>query len=216
MTRSLIAILLVFCIPLESLAAGPNPPKTTAIVSADASTTVSGTSVTDKMSVFPNDDVETHSAKPAEVTFEGTSLTVLGNSHIRFHESFAELLSGGAIVTTRSEFTLRSSCLSAQPLTATISRYSVVPFEKQVFIQVEQGDLLVKARKDVRVSAGKTVEITSCGKPDEAVHFIEKNGLALKGLIAAGAAMGAVSPIIFKGNSAKPAISGECPAASCP
>ena len=166
--------------------------------------------VMDKMTVFPEDEVETHTDKVANLTARGTSLNVLGKSHIKYHVESAELLSGGTSVSTTSRFMIKSGCFSAQPAAETGSRYSVVPYQGRIYIHAEQGDLLVKTKREMRVPSGKTVAITSCGKPGEVVQFAGDSNVISKLLFGSAVATGAASSIIIK-----QAISGECPTRSC-
>jgi hypothetical protein len=204
--------MLVLCLPISCVAAQPLPPKVTAVVSAGPSTTVSGTMVVDKMAAFPEDDVETHSNKMANLTFTGNSLTVLGNSHIKLHEESADLISGGMVVSTASRFIVQSSCFSAQPVKATGSRYSVSPYQGRIYIHADQGDLLVKTRREIRIPAGKTVAITSCGKPGEMVQFAGGNDGTLKAIFAGALAAGVGVAIALPD---KQPVSSECPSHSC-
>jgi hypothetical protein len=168
--------------------------------------------VMDKMAVFPEDEVETHSDKIASLTFTGNSLTVLGKSHIKFHAESADLLSGGTAVATKSRFLLKSSCFSAQPVAASGSRYSVVPNQGRIYIHAEQGDLLVKAKREIRVPAGKTVAITSCGKPGEIIQFAGGSDFPFQAASAGALAGGTTTVVVF----GKQPVSGECPNRSCP
>jgi hypothetical protein len=110
--------------------------------------------------------------------------TVLGKSHIKFHTESADLLSEGTAVWTTSRFAIKSRCFSAQPVAAAGSRYSVVPYQGRIYIHAEQGDLLVKARPEMRVPAGKTVAITSCGKSGEVMRFVGGNEFPLQAVFA--------------------------------
>jgi len=147
----------------------------------------------DKMAAFPEDDVETHSDKMANLTFSGSSVTVLGNSHIKLHVDAADLLAGGTSVTTSTRFAVRSGCFSAQPFDAINARYSVVPYQGRIYIHAEQGDLLVKARRELRVPAGKTAVISSCGKPGEILEFTSGSNLPYQIVFGTALAAGAIA-----------------------
>ncbi len=162
----------------------------------------------DKMNAFPEDDVETHSDKMANLAFTGSSLTVLGKSHIKFHVDSADLISGGTSVFTTSRFVIKSSCFSAQPVVAAGSRYSVVPYQDRIYIRAEQGDLLVKAKREVRVPSGKTVAITSCGKTGEVIQFTGGSDLPLQAVFAGAIGAAAATPLVIP-------MSSECPTRSC-
>ncbi len=190
-------------------AAGPSY---TGIVSGDSAISVRGETVQGKAVVFPEDDIQTVSDKSATVTFSGNAVKVLGKSHIKLHDRSADLLSGGASINTTNQFTVRSACFSAQPVAAVGTRYFIVPRDERIFIQAEQGDLLIKARHDFKVPSGKTVAITDCGKPTESMQFVDSY-MAMKilgGAAAAGAL--AVPPLTSSSSSCDTQpMSGESP-----
>ena len=192
MFRLFAITLLVLCLVMNVLAGEPAPPKVVAVVTGGGSTTVSGTIVVDKMAAFPEDDVETHSEKMASLTFGGNTMIVLGNSHVRLHAAAADLLSGGTVVTTSTRFTVQSSCLSAQPIAMSNSKYSVVPYQGRIYIHAEQGDVLVKARRELRVPSGKTAVISSCGKPGEILEFASGSNLPYQIVFGSAVAAGVI------------------------
>jgi hypothetical protein len=195
---------------MQSVAAGP-PPFTT-IVSAGSDTTVSDTIVVGKMAAFPDDEVKTHSDNVANITFAGNALTVLGKSQIKLHENSSELLSGGTVVATTTRFMVRSSCFSAEPVSSNSSRYFVYPYQGRIYIQSEIGELLVKARREMRVPAGKTLAITLCGKPGERVQFANKTEFPFKTVFGGALAGLATVPVLLKNTEP---VSAECPNGVC-
>ena len=182
---------MVLCLALQSIAAGPNAPVYTAIVYGGSETTVDDTVVINQMAAFPENSVQTHSDKTARLSFHGNELTLLGNSRVQLHTDSAEL-SGGVVVTTTTRFIIKSDCFTAQPAASGSSRYSVVPYQGRLYIHAEQGDVLVKAKRELHVPAGKTAAIIACGKPGQILEFTRDGDLidklVLGGAVAAGAA----------------------------
>jgi hypothetical protein len=208
--RSFLIFVLILCL---SVCAFGKPPKYTAIVTSGPSTTVSGTAVLDRMAAFPEDELETHSNDPAVLTFSGNTIRVLGKSHIKLRESGHELLFGGTVVSTSTRYEVQSNCFSAQPAFEKETKYSVLAKDGHIFIRAELGEVMVKARREVRVKAGKTLEILSCGKPDETTKF-EGDGHLSYGAIA-GSAAGLGTTFYFALPREHKSTNGECPQDPC-
>src|SRR5437899_4743009 len=89
--------------------------------------------------------------------------------------------------------TAHRTCFSAQPVAATGSRYSVVPHKRSHQHHAEQGDLQVKARREMRVPAGKTLAITAWGKPGEVMRFAGGHEFPFQAIFAGALATGAAA-----------------------
>lgn len=179
---------------------GETPPTTTrAIIHAGPETSVDGTVVLDSMVVNPGEEVLTASDKPADIALPGTTLRVLGNSRIKYHQEFIELSAGGASVTTTSRFKTASGCFSAEPVGTDNTRYSTLFSEGRVVISAELGAVLLKTRKQLLVPAGKSATVTSCGEPAEKT-VLDGSSSKNKWIAAAlGGGGAAIAPLAFGG-----------------
>jgi len=164
--------------------------------------------VMNKMAAYPDDRIETHSDKHASVTLNGNSIVVLGNSNLKLEANAAELVSGGTVVKSSTQYVVHSSCFSVQP--AGPATYSVVPYQGRIYIHAEQGDIIVKTRREMRVPAGKTVAIAACGKPAETLDFAGNREWPYKLVFGGATGAGiAVIPILPRN------VSAECPHEPC-
>ncbi len=178
-----------------------------AVVFAGPDTTVDGTVVIDRMGAYPEELVETHSANAATMLVTGTVIQVLGNSRVRYHGTSAELLSGEVSVSTVTRFLVMSECFAAQPGPIGNTRYSITTYDSKLYLAAQQGELLVKAGKEMRVPAGRVLAISSCGKPSELMQFVSAGDLRYKAAFGATAAAAGASAIIIRPlSSEKPTV----------
>lgn len=206
------ALTMMVSVLATSIAAQEPPSREAAVVHARLHTTVSGTKVLDEMAVFSGDDVVTHEQLPAEIILKGTTLRVLGKSHVQFRNSSAELLSGGVTVTTTTSFKLQSKCFSAQPAAAINTRYSVVPEQGRILVSAEDGEVVLRTKKELRIPAGKTATITSCGLPEETTSLIDGKSRLKYILAGAGAAGGGAAALpALMGGGCKQKVSSGAP-----
>jgi hypothetical protein len=199
--RPLCAAMMIVCVLVGSLAAQAPTSQLSAMLTAGPHTTVDGTRVVDRMTVFPGDSIETHEQLPADLVVKGTTLRVLGKSQVEFHDTWAELRSGGASVTTTTAFQLKSKCFSAEPASVKNTRFTVTPETGRILVTAEEGDVLLHTRKELRIPVGKTAAITSCGLPQENTSLINgKSHLKyILGGVAAGGGAAAIMPMMSSG-----------------
>jgi hypothetical protein len=197
------SLTVVVCL-VTLVVAGQEPvPKSTAIIHARPHTTVSGTKVLDEMVVMPGDDVETHEELPAELIAPGTTVRVLGKSRIKFENSSARILSGGAMVTTTSRFKLSADCYAAEPVSGAKTQFSVVPEKEQILVAVDAGEVLLRTKRELKIPPGRTAVITSCGKPGETTSLLRGGSNKLKYILPAAGAGGAVGIFMGMGGGCK-------------
>ncbi len=164
------------------------------------------------MLAFPDDIVETHSERPARLTFKGNVFTLLGNSKIKLNsESVAELQSGGIIVASSSRYTITSACFVAQPVSTIDTRYAIVPHEGKIFIRSEVGDLKVTSKaskQEVIVSHAGTAVFAGCGTPSAKLSVSGDSDRIYQGVF--GSALGAgVAVVCTLPTGSKQPMSGE-------
>jgi ferric-dicitrate binding protein FerR (iron transport regulator) len=165
-------------IALLSLA--ETPPHEPVIVTAGPSATVDAVSVSNRMAAFEEQVIETHTGEVATLTSKGNTVKLLGHSKLKVREPADELISGGAWVSTTARLALQSDCYSVRPTTENGTRYSVFPYEGKIHVEVEQGEVVIKTRRTLRVTAGKGAVITSCGQSGELVQLLPKGVSPLK------------------------------------
>ena len=196
--RPFVALFLT-CLVIHGFAAEPASPNTTAVVYAGKDTYIGETRVLDTMALFPNESVETRGGEFSSVILPGTSIRVLERSQITYLVDSAELLHGQVSVNTSTRFLLKSNCFSVQPTSPATARFDVVPHEGRIYIAVQQGELLIKARREFRVPAGKTAVITGCGTLGEKIVIAGSSNIALKFLAGGAAAAGVFTDIFLPG-----------------
>jgi hypothetical protein len=181
------------CLAAQSIAAGPVPSGTTAIVSGGPGTTVGDVHVVTTMAAFPGDVVETHSDHFSRLTLEENGLTLLGKSKIQLLPNAANLMSGGIVVSTDTKYEVRTDCFSVVPVSKS-TKFSVTPYEGRIYVYAEQGDAVVRKTKpgqrEVRVPQGKTLAIANACKPGERMDFAGQSDTAFKIAMGAAAASG--------------------------
>ena len=158
-------------------------------------TTVDGTPALDGMHVFGGQLLRTPHGQFGDLFTGGSSLRLLGDTKLRFDGDSAELVEGGVALNTTSRFSVRTGCTEVTPLTATAARYTVQLQQKTVYVTAERNDVTVRARKTVRVPAGKAVAVF-CAAPKQDIVFV---GKALPAKIIMGAAVaGMPTPLALK------------------
>jgi hypothetical protein len=124
----------------------------------------------DSLTVIDGQELQNVGPRFAALKFAGNSIRLLDGAIIRFHTSWAELVTGGVSVNTSTKFVLRSNCFSVHPLITEFARYSITRSDGRIYIWAEHGDLTLKGRKEVRVAESKTYAITACGEPGEVIE----------------------------------------------
>ncbi len=126
------------------------------------------------MAAFPNNIVATHSNHFANLTFNRNTLTLLGNSKIKLLSNASELMGGGIVVSTSTQYEVLIGCLSVQPV-GKPNTYSITPYQGRIYIRAEQGDVLVRkaiaSAREVSIAQGKTLAITNACKAGEQMAF---------------------------------------------
>lgn len=171
MVRALLISMLVVSLGTAPFAAEPPSLSVTGIVHAGKDTFLAGTRVLDSMTILPGDELETRSAEFATVLLPGTSLRVLGLSRIRYRGDFAELIRGQVSVATTSRFRLKSNCFEIEPVDKSSSSFDVVPYQGRIYISAQNGDILIRGKKGLRVAGGNTAAITGCGTSAERIEI---------------------------------------------
>ena len=158
-----------------------------AIVSGGPGTTVGDVHVETTMAAFTNDVVETHSDQFSKLTLKGNNLALLGKSKMQLLPNAAKLLDGGIVVTTETNFEVRSECFSVIPVSKS-AKFSVTPYQGRLYVYAERGDAMVKTMKsrEMRVPQGKTLAITNPCQPGGRMDFA--SDADTRYLIAMGAA----------------------------
>ena len=169
--RTILIALLVLSLRLPPFAAEPPSLSVVGIVHAGKDTFVAGARVLDSMTILPGDELETRSTEFATVLLPGTSLRVLGLSHIRYRGDSVELINGQISVATTVHFRLEAGCVQVEPIDKTSSSFDIVPYQGRIYVSTQTGNVLIRGKKDFRVTAGKTAAISGCGTPAERIEF---------------------------------------------
>ncbi len=195
--RTLFIAILLVSLEIVPFAAEPPALSVTGIVHAGKDTFVAGTRVLDSMTILPGDELETRGTEFATVLLPGTSLRVLGLSRIRYRGDFAELISGQVAVATTSRFKLKTSCFEIEPIDKSSSSFDVVPYQGRIYISAQNGDILIRGKKSLRVAGGKTAAITGCGTAAERIE-LAGDGFPGKRVWGGAAAAGIGTGVIIK------------------
>lgn len=158
-------------------------------------TTVDGTPALDGMHVFGGQLLHTPHGQFSDLLTQSSSLRLLGDTKLQFEGDSAELVEGGVALNTTSRFPVRTGCAEVTPLTVAMARYTVQLQQKTVYVTAEQNDVTVRARKTVRVPAGKSVAVY-CGTAAQNIVFLGRDTAAK--VIMGAAVAGMPAPVVLK------------------
>lgn len=182
--------LLYLFLALPALCAAPE-----GILHPGPGTTVDGTPALDGMHVFGGQLLHTPHGQFSDLLTQSSSLRLLSDTKLQFDGDSAELVEGGVALNTTSRFPVRTGCAEVTPLTVAMARYTVQLQQKTVYVTAEQNDVTVRARKAVRVTAGKTVAVY-CGTAAQSIVFLGRD-LPAK-IIMGSAVAGMPAPLVLK------------------
>ena len=164
---------------------------------AGPGTTIDGVEAISGTRVFAPARLRTPKGQYSDLILSGASLRLLPGS-TQYFGDYLELLEGGVTLKTTSGFKIHSECMTATPQPQPPSRYAVQRLEKTVYVSVQEGSVLVQARRAVQVAPGKTVAVY-CGSPRQEIVFTGNN-LPAKVLMGTATGAGAATGILIKPN----------------
>ncbi|MGZ4814405.1 MAG: hypothetical protein ACXVZV_03290 [Terriglobales bacterium] len=172
--RSRVAVIVIAAALLAQYAMCAPPD---GILRTGPGTTIDGTAALDGMHVFGGQLLRTAAGRFSELLTHGTSLRLLGDTQVRFNGGSADLLTGGLMLNSSTRFATRSECVNVTPQSEIASRYLVQVHDKVVYVTAQQNDVIVTARKTVRVPSGKTVAVY-CEQPAQPILFVGSSAAA--------------------------------------
>jgi hypothetical protein len=161
-------LVLVLLVCVSGLCAAPE-----GILHPGPGTTVDGTIAPEGMHVFGGQLLQTIPGRFSELLTRGSSLKLLGDTKLLFNDNSGELISGGVVLSTSSQFAVASGCASVTPL-STNARYMVQLQKSTIYVTAQQNSVAVKTRKTVHVDAGKTVAVY-CASVAQSIVFLGRD-----------------------------------------
>ena len=156
------------------------------ILHTSSGMTVDGTTAMDGMHIFGGQMLRTPHGQFGDLLTRGSSIRLFSDTKLQFDGDSAELVQGGVALKTSTGFRVRTGCAEATPVGPGMARYTVQLQDKTVYVTADERDVSVRARKEVRVPAQKTVAVY-CGAAAQNIVFVGSD-VAPKVAVGAGAA----------------------------
>ena len=165
----LLTLTSLLLVSLTAVCAAPE-----ALLYGGSGTTIDGVAAFNGTRVFVRSMLHTQKGQFTELLLPGSSIRLLESSGSRYLGDAMDLLEGGVTLKTASGFAVHCSCMTASPRLDSSARYTVQMQEKTVYVNVYEGQVAVRALKNVSVASGKTVAVF-CGSAKQEIVFAGKN-----------------------------------------
>jgi hypothetical protein len=144
--RKMVSCVLLFLFPSALFAADTNP----AMLYSNGPTWVNGAHVPRASSaIFSGDILQTRVDSQANINAAGTTVTVLGDSLVRYEGSDVDVEHGGVTVSTSKGMSTTAGDVKVSPSTSAWTEFNVVDVDGTVRISARKGDLTVSDGKEV-------------------------------------------------------------------
>jgi hypothetical protein len=144
--RKMVSCVLLFLFPSALFAADSNP----AMLYSNGPTWVNGAHVPRASSaIFSGDILQTRLDSQANINAAGTTVTVLGDSLVRYEGSDVALEHGGVTVSTSKGMSTTAGDVKVSPASSAWTEFNVVDVDGTVRISARKGDLTVSDGKEV-------------------------------------------------------------------
>src|SRR5271168_5310717 len=137
--RKLVSCVLLLMLPGSLLAADPGA----AMLYADGAAWLNGSSVPRSSAIFSGDLVQTRSDSAAKIHAPGSSITVLGDSLVKFEGASLKVEHGGVSVSTSKGLATIAGDVRVAPVTNAWTEFNVMDTDGTVRIVASKGDLNV-------------------------------------------------------------------------
>jgi hypothetical protein len=144
--RKMVSCVLLFLFPSALFAADSSP----AMLYSNGPTWVNGAHVPRASSaIFTGDILQTRVDSQANINAAGTSVTVLGDSIVRYEGSDVAIEHGGVTVSTSKGMSTTAGDVKISPASSAWTEFNVVDVDGTVRISARKGDLTVSDGKEV-------------------------------------------------------------------
>jgi ribosomal protein S9 len=138
--RSTLSLVLALLLPLQVLAADAAP----AMLYANGSAWVNGSTVPKSAPVFAGDLVQTRPDSSVHISSTGSSVMVLADSLVKFEGPAVELQHGAVRVTTSKGLATRAGEVTIKPSGNTWTEFQVTDVDGTVQIAANKGDVTIQ------------------------------------------------------------------------
>ncbi|MGA8270872.1 MAG: hypothetical protein WB919_04880 [Candidatus Sulfotelmatobacter sp.] len=137
--RKMVSCVLLLSFPASLLAADSGA----AMLYIRGAAWLNGTHVPTSSAIFSGDLVQTRSDSGANITAPGSSITVLGDSLVKFEGSSLNVERGGVAVATSKELTTSAGEVHVTPVSYAWTEFNVTDTNGTVKISARKGDVAV-------------------------------------------------------------------------
>ena len=137
--RRMVSCVLLLIVPASLLAADAGA----AMLYADGAAWLNGSHVPKSSAIFAGDLVQTRSDSAANIHASGSSITVLGDSLVKFEGSSLKVEHGGVSVSTSKGIFTTAGDVRVSPVSNAWTEFNVIDTDGIVRIAARKGDLTV-------------------------------------------------------------------------
>ena len=137
--RGMVSCVLLLCFPVSMIAAD----SASAMLYARGAAWLNGSHVPASSAIFNGDLLQTRSDSGANITAPGSTITVLGDSLVKFEGSSLEVEHGGVAVATTKGIATTAGNVRVAPLANVRTEFDVTDVDGTVRIAANKGDLAI-------------------------------------------------------------------------
>jgi len=138
--RSALSLALAMMLPVQLLAAD----SASALLYANGTAWVNGSSVPKSTAVFAGDLVQTHPSSSAHISANGSSVMVLADSLVKFEGPAVELEHGAVRISTAQGMATRAGEVTIKPANDSWTEFQVRDVDGTVQIAANKGDVIIQ------------------------------------------------------------------------
>ena len=137
--RSMVSCVLLLIVPVTLLAADSGA----AMLYADGAAWLNGSHVPKSSAIFSGDLVQTRSDSAADIQAPGSTITVLGDSLVKFEGASLDIQHGGLSISTSKGIFATAGSVRVSPASNSWTEFNVIDAGGTVRIAARKGDLMV-------------------------------------------------------------------------
>ncbi len=137
--RSMVSCVLLLIVPVTLLAADSGA----AMLYADGAAWLNGSHVPKSSAIFSGDLVQTRSDSAANIHAPGSSITVLGDSLVKFEGASLDIQHGGLSISTSKGIFATAGSVRVAPASNSWTEFNVIDTGGTVRIAARKGDLTI-------------------------------------------------------------------------
>lgn len=137
--RSMVSCVLLLIVPVALLAADSG----VAMLYADGAAWLNGSHIPKSSAIFSGDLVQTRSDSAANIHAPGSSITVLGDSLVKFEGASLDIQHGGLSISTSRGIAATAGDVRVAPASNSWTEFNVIDTDGTVRIAARKGDLTI-------------------------------------------------------------------------